>query len=309
MAARDCNCKASTAVAEEEAWALPADFDLYATHEIREVRYPPKPQHITCADGGADDGHCTANDGGSDNNTSERAAHSFRIESVEPSSPLDINNAALSSYKYDATGHCVWAGAFLLIQCLHELEKCRMGGERVIELGCGTGIGGLVLLLSDNARIVPSHVCFTDNDPDALKLCERNCKLNNLPEDSCSIQELEWGEEKETDRGVLFDAAYATDVLYDVELIEPLFTTVARCIPPNGIFVLSHIPRACYNEGNPPEAVMDLEGYISDQAKNYGLQLVEIIRSPKEDKVSPEIREWCPASSFIGGGILVFRRL
>ena len=97
-------------------------------------------------------------------------------------------------------------------------------------------------------------------------------------------------------------------VLYDVDLIEPLFTTVSRCIPSKGIFILSHIPRACYNEGNPPEAVEDLEKYIIDQAVNYNLHLEEIIRPPKEDGLTPEILDWCPVTSFIGGGILLLRR-
>ena len=68
--------------------------------------------------------------------------------------------------------------------------------------------------------------------------------------------------EQDADQRDVFDIALATDVLYDVDLIEPLFTTVSRCIPSKGIFILSHIPRACYNEGNPPEAVEDLEIYI-----------------------------------------------
>ena len=100
----------------------------------------------------------------------------------------------------------------------------------------------------------------------------------------------------------------ATDVLYDVDLIKPLFTTVSKCIPSGGIFILSHIPRACYNEGNPPEAVEDLEQYIIDQAVKYDLHLEIIIRPPKDDDFTPEILDWCPASAFVGGGILVFRR-
>ena len=76
----------------EECWDLDDDFDLYARHEIRTVHFP-------CG------------------------SQSFQIECVEPNSPLDINNKSQSSSQYDATGHCVWAGAFLLIQCIHELEN------------------------------------------------------------------------------------------------------------------------------------------------------------------------------------------
>jgi hypothetical protein len=49
----------------------------------------------------------------------------------------------------------------------------------------------------------------------------------------------------------------------------------------SGIFILSHVPRACYNDNNPPEAVEDLEKYIIDQARdNYGLKLINLIRPP-----------------------------
>merc|ERR1712194_608966 len=97
------------------------------------------------------------------------------------------------------------------------------------------------------------------------------------------------------------------DVLYDVDLIDPLFTTIASCLTRGGVFVLSHIPRACYNEGNPPEAVADLEKYIIDQALKYNLRLMEILRPPEEKDLTQEIVDWCPAMSYAGGGVLLFR--
>ena len=45
----------------------------------------------------------------------------------------------------------------------------------------------------------------------------------------------------------------------------------------NVIFILSHVPRACYNDNNPPEAVENLEKYIIDQAREkYGLYLKDV---------------------------------
>jgi predicted nicotinamide N-methyase len=205
----------------EECWDLPADFDLYAKHEIRAVYYP-KNRRNTCG-------------------------HSFSLECIEPDTPLDINNQILSSRQYDSTGHCVWAGAILLIRCIQEIKKFDIGGKRMIEFGCGTGIGGLAMMLFNDMSIIPSHICFTDNDPGALNLCRRNCLLNNVSDALYSILELTWGEDDQI--AEMFDVALATDVLYDVDLIKPLFKTVSRCIPSDGVFILSHIPRACYNEG------------------------------------------------------------
>ncbi len=266
---------------KEECWDLPNDFDLFAQHEVGEVFYP-------------------AIDGTS------KSTHSFRIECIEPDSPLDIVNFTESSKQYDATGHCVWAGAFLLIQCIHELEKYLIAEKRIIEFGCGTGIGGLAMMLA-NDEVTPSMMCFTDNDPDALKVCKRNCKLNNLSEELYTIEELTWGQDTVVDDR-LFDIALATDVLYDVDMIEPLFTSVANYVPVNAKFILSHIPRACYNDNNPPEAVDDLEKYIIDKAEEFKLRLDSIIRPPEEDNIQDELLQWCPKTAFSGGAILVFCR-
>jgi len=278
---------------EEECWGLPDDFNIHATHQVKTVYYPQK-------------------------HDNDNISHSFQIECIEPDSPLDINNKSQSSSEYDATGHCVWTGAFLLIQCVHELEDWIANNnnkqmKRMIEFGSGTGIGGLAMVLAGSKSTTttsssPSYICFTDNDPAALKVCERNCKLNNLCETKYSIEELTWGDEYNIDKDSACDIALATDVLYDVDLIKPLFTTVSQCLPLDGIFILSHIPRACYNQNNPAEAQEDLEQYIIDQAVKYNLHLETIIRPPKEGNFDQTILDWCPESAFLGGGILIFRR-
>jgi len=264
--------------AQEECWDLPADFDLYAKHEVKHVYYPSKK---ACND--SDNNDDNSNNADTNGHTNTTPSSFFLIECIEPDSPLDINNTTQSdSTQYDATGHCVWAGAFLLIQCIHELLEKKYfikqlfnnnnnnnnnnnigknNNKRMIEFGCGTGIGGLAFLMlhkrdddydddndddtddanstlnSNNSNsennVVPSSVYFTDNDPDALKVCERNCKLNNLPESSYTIGELTWGEkdaEYATATTDQFDIALATDVLYDIDLIHPLFTSVSECL-------------------------------------------------------------------------------
>ena len=122
-----------------------------------------------------------------------------------------------------------------------------------------------------------------------------------------TIEELTWGQDTVVDDR-LFDIALATDVLYDVDMIEPLFTSVANYVPVNAKFILSHIPRACYNDNNPPEAVDDLEKYIIDKAEEFKLRLDSIIRPPEEDNIQDELLQWCPKTAFSGGAILVFCR-
>ena len=75
----------------------------------------------------------------------------------------------------------------------------------------------------------------------------------------------------------------------------------------NNTHIIIIVSREFFNEGNPPEAIDDLENYIIDHAANYNLQLKEIIRPPNTDYYT-EILDWCKEPSFEGGGILVFRR-
>lgn len=169
----------------EEVWELPDDFNLFASHEIRKVVYPKDLYEESAEE------------------------HFFKIECIEPDSPLDILNKDTSARDYDATGHCVWVGAFLLICSIKKLyEKYEFENKTLIEFGAGTGIAGLSIFL---AKHRPSEICFTDYDPAALEICERNCKLNDLKEDSYSTRQISWGEE--IDGGSrTYDIALATDV-------------------------------------------------------------------------------------------------
>ena len=279
-----CGSQASSIEVEEEKWDLPKDFDLFSKHELRKIYYP------------------NVND--DDDNR-----HSFEIECLEPSSPLDVINKSESENQYDATGHCVWTGAFLLIQCMDELLSIvSTKNKRIIELGCGTGIGGLGIILASK-ETKPDMVCFTDADPAVLEVCRRNCDLNELAEDSSySIRQLTWGEGDASSNMGTFDVALATDVLYDIDLCSPIFTTVSQCIPVGAPFILSHVPRACYNEGNPPEAIENLEQYIIDRAKEHGLHLEIVIRPPHQDELQEELLSWYSKDAFSGSGILIFRK-
>ena len=170
---------------QEEKWELPDDFNLFASHEIRKVVYPK-------------DVYESAEE------------HFFKIECIEPDSPLDILNKDTSALDYDATGHCVWVGAFLLICSIKKLydKNYEFENKTLIEFGAGTGIAGLSIFL---AKQKPSEICFTDYDPAALSLCERSCRLNDLKEDSYSTRQITWGEEIESGSRT-YDIALATDV-------------------------------------------------------------------------------------------------
>jgi len=291
-------------VIEEDDWNLPMDFALFARHERHPVYFD----------------YCVRN----------ARDHWFYIECVESLTPVDM--MSLSDGTHDTTGHCVWMGAFLLIACLaadDETLRNIFSNKNVIELGCGTGIGGLAVLLNpsrtdsstreergshDHSTGGASFLLFTDADPDALRLCERNCDINFDKSDGCDsertirndyrIQALKWGQtplpegtftDAQGQTLDSFDVVLATDVLYDIGLLPALFSTAAACLKERGVFVLSHVPRACYNSDNPPAQLLDpdnsrpftndndialtpLEAFIIRRATSFDFQLLTIIR-------------------------------
>jgi ribosomal protein L11 methylase PrmA len=195
--------------AQEDDWNLPLDFHMFAQHESHSIYL--------------------------------NSARDFKIECVEALTPLDMMN--LSAGIHDATGHCVWMGAFLLIAAIeNDRLKEVFRGARVIELGCGTGIGGIALLLAGESS-APSFLSFTDADPNALALCKRNCE-SNLDKYQYQVEEVAWGAPFPPSVSPnSFECVVAADVLYDIGVLSILFTTAKNCLTDVGRFVLVHVPR------------------------------------------------------------------
>ncbi|OWZ22039.1 putative membrane protein [Phytophthora megakarya] len=62
-------------------------------------------------------------------------------------------------------------------------------GKRVLELGCGPGLVGVVA-----AHLEPKNVVITDGDPASVALTRRNIKVNHLSEEVCTAEEYLWGD-------------------------------------------------------------------------------------------------------------------
>ena len=211
--------------------------------------------------------------------------------------------------------------------------------RRFCELGCGTGGAGISLLLhhhknemgngNDESSGSYHHVIFTDNDAQSLELCASNCELNNLDPTTYSQQLLGWGSEhlesaqqqcRQKGSGLeqphSFDVVLATDVVYDLKMIAPLFETVDYLLKERnktsastklqagengnedgGYLVLSHVPRFCIpkeektetcadqkddesrqDDDSPGEAFLELERFICSEANRVGLVLADTIR-------------------------------
>lgn len=88
---------------EIDDWKLEFDFHVFAQHEARKISSP----HLK-----------VSSDTDDSNDDDERY---ILVECVESLTPVDMMN--LGAGIHDATGHCVWMGAFLLMDALPCLQS------------------------------------------------------------------------------------------------------------------------------------------------------------------------------------------
>lgn len=221
----------------------------------------------------------------------------IHISSTASLSPLDMMN--LSWGLHDTTGHRIWMGARLFLRTLPQLEAYFLN-RKVLELGSGTGLSGIAV----SKYFSTKSLVLTDFSDSVLDLCRSNVARNqdegvikDVNSSTCCIQvaELTWGESL-ADSDSKFDTVFATDVLYDIQSWVPLLQTVVKSLRNEGIFLLSHVPRAALPEGED----RSLEEYLIYHAKSYNLHQVSTLRpSDLSDKFDVDMEE-------TGASIFVF---
>lgn len=230
------------------------------------------------------------------------------IACVSMLSPLDMMN--LSEGSHDATGHRIWMGAKFLIEALRSESmqtelKGAFQGKSILELGCGTGLSGITLLKHVNLSC--QEVVMTDSCADVVLLCQTNCTRNLDPTDTrWRVLELAWGSQSHQ-WNEEFDTILATDVLYDIRSFPPLLISVCRYLSPNGMFVLSHVPRAVLPGNYKVATEKDLEQYIVEQTTSLGFILQHTIR-PSDLQVPNAICCDLHEMDEVGAAILIFQR-
>lgn len=107
-------------------------------------------------------------------------------------------------------------------------EKVDFSGKRVLELGAGLGLAGIVAA-SRNADIVQ-----TDFIPEALKMAQENARLNGINNIIYSLED--WRKFSIKDR---FDWIIGSDILYEPKLYPYLKRIFRNNLKPGGTIVLS----------------------------------------------------------------------
>jgi predicted nicotinamide N-methyase len=127
-------------------------------------------------------------------------------------------------------GLLLWAAAPGLAQRLAQ-EPSLVAGKRVLEIGAGVGLPGLV------AAHLGASVTQTDYQAVALALARRNAAQNGIP--GVRVLAGDWRQFTLADEEPPFDVVLGSDVLYERSLHDTLRALLPRLIAPGGLLLVS----------------------------------------------------------------------
>jgi ribosomal protein L11 methyltransferase len=137
--------------------------------------------------------------------------------------------------------------------CLKALKKCIKSGERIIDIGCGSGILSILC-----AKLGASYVWGLDIDQDAIENAGENLTLNQIG----NIIEIKQGTVTASSPPEPFDIAVAN--LTKKEIVES-FTSVRTQVKPKGTLIFSGI-------------LKEEESEMRDFLEKQNIRIVEITR-------------------------------
>jgi len=175
---------------------------------------------------------------------SSRLSYTFRFEDGKT---IRISGFDLHSEETTrSTGVTLWEGSEPLANYLVKHSNESVEGRKVLELGSGLGLCGIVAHHLGAARVV-----LTDGDSQTLHELRNNVKENCGDALTVSCRQLFWGNyEGSCARSEFlesfgtFDTIIASDVIYTPTSIAPLFDTIQWAMKkPDGCFLLSWFTR------------------------------------------------------------------
>lgn len=118
------------------------------------------------------------------------------------------------------TGNRTWEAALALSEYLQNID---IKGN-VLELGCGTGMVSIAMIMKNKSFLTNNHLFITDGDENVVNIAENNYNLNLPNNANVVFQTLFWG----TDPVPQVDTILAADVTYDSSVIPSLVETFVQ---------------------------------------------------------------------------------
>lgn len=142
------------------------------------------------------------------------------------------------------TGGVVWTGGIALAKCLEHWGDSMIRGKRVLELGAGSGLVGLVARCLGAKRVVLTDL------PDVLPIIRANVEHNRdtvsqyCADDGAKgagirISPLIWGKTKLDEFEGQFDCILASEVIYESIHAELLIGVLRKLVSPSCTAVVS----------------------------------------------------------------------
>ncbi len=119
----------------------------------------------------------------------------------------------------------IWPSSVALSEYLiHQFFPKRLTGEKVLEIGCGTGVPGVV------AAQLGAYTTFSDMVPVTLEAVKETCRLNHIKKfDTCT---LDWSEKIPSEER--YDMVLGCEVFYDVAILADIAHVLEQVLSPGG---------------------------------------------------------------------------
>ncbi|KAJ1479551.1 putative methyltransferase-domain-containing protein, partial [Baffinella frigidus] len=136
-------------------------------------------------------------------------------------------------------GSKVWESS-LAMACWMQLNPHRFEGCRIMELGSGTGLGGMLLARGGAGSVTLSD--FPGGGAVLIPNLERNVVANSAQDvtgnEPCKVMSLDWTAPPTADSDEGFQLVVGSDLVYDQDIITPLSKTALRLAENGGSIVL-----------------------------------------------------------------------
>ena len=142
--------------------------------------------------------------------------------------------------------------------CIRALRKYVKNGALVLDVGCGSGILGMLAL-----KFGAGHSIGTDLDPCALDATHENMEVNGIAKDQYEVMIGNIIDDKDVQDAVGYEKydIVLANILADV--LEPLTPVIVHQMKPGAVYITSGI-------------IEDKETVVTEAVKAAGLEVLEV---------------------------------